>query len=74
MTVWNSALCLADVMAVVEKCEEEWNQNSPFNSMCKLEVVVSKSSGRDGIRWSFKVLGVSFGLPHVILPKLLRAA
>jgi hypothetical protein len=54
MTVWNAALCVKDIMDVVEKCEAKWNHQSPFNSLYKLEQLVSKSGSKLNTTWAVK--------------------
>ena len=56
LSVYNRALHDDRIMAVVEACEQKWNHGSPFNSIYKLNTIVSKAGGHLNVLWVFNAI------------------
>lgn len=53
LSVYHRALHDEKIMKIVEDCEQKWNHASPFNSIYKLNTIVSKSGGYPNVLWVF---------------------
>ena len=51
-TVWDRALSVPDIQAVILR-EEEFNSASMFNTMTKLQSIISKAHSRENIEYCF---------------------
>ena len=52
----NRVLCQPRALAAIRYAEEEWGRNGPFNSIYKLQEVVSRAQAPDSIDWAFESL------------------
>jgi len=54
ITLWNRALSNPAVMTVVLDCEARLGNNTPFDSIYKMTVIVQKAQSPAAIRWVFQ--------------------
>ena len=56
LLVWDKLLCHQNLRRLIQATEEIYGPNTPFNSVNKLHIIVTKSSSPDRIQWNMHSL------------------
>ena len=56
LSVWSRACSIPVVLQCLKQCDEDYGHRSIFNSITKLQTIVSKAKTPDNIKWSFLML------------------